>query len=198
MHLCTQVKRAYYDRVNLSVQGFYRSPDLDFSWSTCTGRSYNYFSYGASCSEVEVDTLTGDFSVLRTDLLMDVGDSLNPAIDIGQVRRDLPMHVLCSRACISIIEKILSLINFRRYPTTMKIKNTNIFQHRIIRTKLHFRYAEATKIKQRENLTDKYFYERKFPDLRYLQNIVRTYFFTMYTSSLCVLLQVQRSISYTF
>ena len=81
------MKRAYYDRVNLSVQGFYLTPDLDFDWATGRGRSYNYFSYGASCSEVEIDILTGDFSVLRTDLLMDVGDSLNPAIDIGQVRR---------------------------------------------------------------------------------------------------------------
>lgn len=94
MLLHTQVKRAYYDRVNLSVQGFYRTPGLDFSWTTGTGRSYDYFSYGASCSEVEVDTLTGDFNVLRSDLLMDVGDSLNPAIDIGQVRRDHEaMHV---------------------------------------------------------------------------------------------------------
>ena len=47
----------------------------------------------------------------------------------------------------------------------MKIKNTNIFQHQIIRMKLHFQYAEATKIKH-ENLTDEYFYELKFPDLR--------------------------------
>ena len=46
---------------------------------------YNYFSYGTACSEVEVDTLTGDFNVLRSDILMDVGNSLNPAIDIGQV-----------------------------------------------------------------------------------------------------------------
>ena len=46
---------------------------------------YNYFAYGASASEVEVDTLTGDFTILRSDMVMDVGDSLNPAIDIGQV-----------------------------------------------------------------------------------------------------------------
>ena len=57
--------------------------------------------------------------------------------------------------------------NFRQYPTTTKIKNTNIFQHRIIRTKLHFRYAEATKIKQHKNLTDEYFFKQKLPDLQY-------------------------------
>lgn len=79
------MKRAYADRVNLSAQGFYRTPNLDFDWEKRKGRMYNYFSYGAACSEVEVDTLTGDFNVLRSDILMDVGNSLNPAIDIGQV-----------------------------------------------------------------------------------------------------------------
>ncbi len=79
------VKRAYYDRVNLSAQGFYRTPNVHFDWDSGRGRPYDYFSYGASCSEVEVDALTGDFTILRSDLLMDVGDSLNPAIDIGQV-----------------------------------------------------------------------------------------------------------------
>lgn len=49
-------------------------------------RPFNYFCYGAAVSEVELDTLTGDFHLLRTDLCMDVGQSLNPAIDIGQAR----------------------------------------------------------------------------------------------------------------
>ena len=79
------MKRAHTAKVNLSAQGFYRTPDLQFDWSTGKGRMYNYFAYGASASEVEVDTLTGDFTILRSDLVMDVGDSLNPAIDIGQV-----------------------------------------------------------------------------------------------------------------
>ena len=46
---------------------------------------FNYFTYGAACSEVELDTLTGDFQSLRTHIVMDVGSSVNPAIDIGQV-----------------------------------------------------------------------------------------------------------------
>ena len=81
------MERAYFDRVNLSAQGFYRTPDIYFNWDTGKGKLFSYFSYGVGCSEVEVDTLTGDFTVLRTDLMMDVGDSLNPAIDIGQVSR---------------------------------------------------------------------------------------------------------------
>ena len=79
------MERAYLERVNLSAQGFYKTPDLWFDWSTGKGNMYSYFSFGASASEVEVDTLTGDFTILRSDLVMDVGDSLNPAIDIGQV-----------------------------------------------------------------------------------------------------------------
>ena len=80
-----QVDRAYMKQVNLSAQGFYRIPDLWFDWSIGKGNMFSYFSYGVSASEVEVDTLTGDFTILRSDLVMDVGDSLNPALDIGQV-----------------------------------------------------------------------------------------------------------------
>lgn len=79
------IKRAYNDRVDLSAHGYFSTPDIGFDWSKGKGNMYNYFSYGVGCSEVEVDTLTGDFSILRSDLLMDVGNSLNPAIDIGQV-----------------------------------------------------------------------------------------------------------------
>ena len=79
------ITEAYNQRINLSAQGFYATPNLFMDWTIGKGHPYNYFAYGASCSEVEIDTLTGDFSVLRTDILMDVGDSINPAIDIGQV-----------------------------------------------------------------------------------------------------------------
>ncbi|CAH3019046.1 unnamed protein product, partial [Porites evermanni] len=74
------VRNAFRDRVNLSANGFYKTPNVGIG-----KRCYNYFCYGAACSEVEIDCLTGDHQVLRTDIVMDVGDSLNPAIDIGQV-----------------------------------------------------------------------------------------------------------------
>eukprot|EP00742_Colponemidia_sp_Colp-10_P005067 GILJ01005413.1.p1 GENE.GILJ01005413.1~~GILJ01005413.1.p1 ORF type:complete len:1351 (+),score=226.28 GILJ01005413.1:45-4097(+) len=79
------IKTAYYDRVNLSAQGFYATPNLNFDWTTGQGRTFNYYTYGASCSEVEVDVLTGNHEVLRSDIAMDIGKSLNPAIDIGQI-----------------------------------------------------------------------------------------------------------------
>ncbi|XP_051880287.1 xanthine dehydrogenase/oxidase-like [Pristis pectinata] len=73
------VSAAYMERVSLSAAGFYRTPDLDKE------RPFSYFSYGVACSEVEIDCLTGDHKNLRTDIVMDVGLSLNPALDIGQV-----------------------------------------------------------------------------------------------------------------
>ncbi|KAI8588865.1 molybdopterin binding aldehyde oxidase/xanthine dehydrogenase [Geranomyces variabilis] len=79
------VNAAYFDRTSLSATGFYKTPGLDFEWETLTGRMYNYFTYGAACVEVEVDTLTGDHTTLRADIVMDIGKSINPAIDIGQI-----------------------------------------------------------------------------------------------------------------
>uniref|UniRef100_A0A8D0DGS0 Xanthine dehydrogenase n=1 Tax=Sander lucioperca TaxID=283035 RepID=A0A8D0DGS0_SANLU len=72
------VKAAYFDRVNLSANGFY-------NFDTNSGRAFNYFTYGVACSEVEIDCLTGAHKNLSTTIVMDVGHSLNPAIDIGQV-----------------------------------------------------------------------------------------------------------------
>lgn len=79
------VKAAYFDRVNLSANGFYRTPDLGYDFETNSGRAFHYFSYGVCCSEVEVDCLTGAHKNLSSFIVMDVGHSLNPAIDIGQV-----------------------------------------------------------------------------------------------------------------
>lgn len=79
------VRMAYFDRVSLSSTGFYRIPDIGYDNETNSGIAFNYFTYGAACSEVEIDCLTGDHQVIRTDIVMDLGESLNPAIDIGQV-----------------------------------------------------------------------------------------------------------------
>ncbi|XP_028998370.1 xanthine dehydrogenase/oxidase [Betta splendens] len=79
------VNAAYFDRVSLSANGFYRTPDLGYDFDSNSGRVFNYFSYGAACTEVEIDCLTGAHKNLSTTIVMDVGNSLNPAIDIGQV-----------------------------------------------------------------------------------------------------------------
>jgi xanthine dehydrogenase large subunit len=79
------VKQAYLGRVSLSSTGFYRTPDIHWDAKRATGRPFYYFSYGAACAEVTIDTLTGEMRVERVDILHDVGRSLNPAIDIGQI-----------------------------------------------------------------------------------------------------------------
>ncbi len=79
------VDRAYLDRVQLWSDGFYATPGLSWDAATMQGRPFYYFAYGAAVSEVVVDTLTGEWKLLRADLLHDAGRSLNPAIDIGQI-----------------------------------------------------------------------------------------------------------------
>lgn len=76
---------AYLNRVSLSSTGFYVTPDIHYDRKTHTGRPFYYFAYGAAVAEVAVDTLTGEHKVLAVDILHDVGKSLNPAIDLGQV-----------------------------------------------------------------------------------------------------------------
>jgi xanthine dehydrogenase/oxidase len=82
---------AYFQRIGMSAVGFYKTPGLGYSWETNSGDLYNYFTwgfltkrYGVAVSVVQIDCLTGDHQVLKTDLIMDLGKSINPSIDIGQ------------------------------------------------------------------------------------------------------------------
>lgn len=79
------VMSAYMYRVQLSAAGFYSTPKIHWDRNKGTGRPFYYFAYGAAAAEVTIDTLTGEYQVDRVDVLEDVGRSLNPAIDIGQV-----------------------------------------------------------------------------------------------------------------
>ncbi len=72
-------------RVSLSATGFYKTPDITWNRQARTGKPFYYFAFGAACSEVLIDTLTGEMRLTRVDILQDVGQSLNPAIDIGQI-----------------------------------------------------------------------------------------------------------------
>ena len=79
------VKQAYLGRVSLSATGYYRTPKIHYDRETARGRPFLYFAYGAAVSEVLIDTLTGEHTLSRVDILHDAGKSLNPAIDLGQV-----------------------------------------------------------------------------------------------------------------
>jgi xanthine dehydrogenase large subunit len=79
------VASAYMSRVQLSAAGFYKTPKIHWDRATGRGHPFYYFAYGAAVSEVTIDTLTGEYVVDRVDILHDVGKSLNPAVDMGQV-----------------------------------------------------------------------------------------------------------------
>jgi xanthine dehydrogenase large subunit len=76
---------AFKSRVQLWSDGFYKTPKIHYDKTTLTGRPFFYFAYGAACTEVAIDTLTGENRVLKVDILHDVGTSINPAIDMGQI-----------------------------------------------------------------------------------------------------------------
>ncbi len=78
-------KRTHLARLPLSATGFYATPKITWDRAKAKGRPFLYFAYGASCSEVTIDTMTGEMRVDRVDILHDVGKSLNPAIDLGQI-----------------------------------------------------------------------------------------------------------------
>ena len=79
------VKQAYMARVQLSAAGFYKTPKIHWDRDKGEGHPFYYFAYGAACSEVSIDTLTGEYVVERTDILHETGRSLNRAIDLGQI-----------------------------------------------------------------------------------------------------------------
>jgi xanthine dehydrogenase large subunit len=85
MSLGELAKRAHQARIQLSATGFYATPSITWNRDKVKGKPFFYFAYGASCSEVTIDTLTGEMRVDRVDILHDVGRSLNPAIDMGQI-----------------------------------------------------------------------------------------------------------------
>jgi len=76
---------AYMDKCDMCAHGFYATPDVGYNFDTGVGIPFAYYVYGAAASLVEIDCLTGDHQVLRSDVMYDIGDSLNPAIDIGQL-----------------------------------------------------------------------------------------------------------------
>jgi xanthine dehydrogenase/oxidase len=80
---------AYMERIDLSAHGFWKMPNIGFQWGDYDPKTvkpmYYYFTQGVASSEVELDVLTGDHTVLRTDIKMDIGRSINPAIDYGQI-----------------------------------------------------------------------------------------------------------------
>jgi xanthine dehydrogenase large subunit len=85
MSFADLVHKAYFSRIKLWESGFYKTPKIHYDAKTRMGRPFYYFAYGAAAAEVIIDTLTGESRVLRVDILHDVGRSLNPAIDLGQI-----------------------------------------------------------------------------------------------------------------
>ncbi|KAM9334422.1 aldehyde oxidase 6 [Symphorus nematophorus] len=76
---------AFFEKISLSATGFYRGPDNYMDWDKMEGHPYAYFTYAVCCCEVELDCLTGDYRTVRTDIVVDIGRSVNPSVDIGQI-----------------------------------------------------------------------------------------------------------------
>ncbi|MGH6899122.1 MAG: xanthine dehydrogenase molybdopterin binding subunit, partial [Geminicoccaceae bacterium] len=85
MSFAKLARLAHHNRVQLSATGFYRTPKIWYDRARARGRPFFYFAYGAAVSEVVIDTLSGEYRLLRADVLHDVGRSINPAIDMGQI-----------------------------------------------------------------------------------------------------------------
>src|SRR5262249_12017737 len=80
--LCGDARR---DRVDLGARGFYATPGVDFNRETGRGNPFFYFTQGAAVAEVKIDRFTGELTVPRVDMLMDIGRSINPGVDFGQI-----------------------------------------------------------------------------------------------------------------
>lgn len=114
---------AFLDRVDLSAHGYYKTPEVGYDFVAQKGKPFHYFAYGVACSEVEVDVLTGDFTILRSDVLHDVGNSLSPSIDIGQVEGGFIQGV-----GLFMLEEMVWMKNgnlFTKGPSTYKIPSAN-------------------------------------------------------------------------
>jgi xanthine dehydrogenase large subunit len=85
MSFAALVDRAYHERIQLSANGFYQTPDIHYDPAAGRGRPFYYYSFGAAVSEVEIDGFTGMYGPRRVDLLHDVGDSIAPSLDVGQI-----------------------------------------------------------------------------------------------------------------
>ncbi|MEO5742612.1 MAG: xanthine dehydrogenase molybdopterin binding subunit, partial [Vicinamibacterales bacterium] len=85
MEFSALCETAYKQRVPLFAEGFYRTPDIHFDFKSSRGRPFHYYAYGSAVSEVEVDGFTGQFKLIRTDILHDAGDSISPIVDRGQI-----------------------------------------------------------------------------------------------------------------
>jgi len=78
-------KLGFMKRVNMTAHAFNKAPGINYDWKKHSGTLALYWTSGVACSEVEIDCLTGDHQVLHTSIVMDVGKSINPAIDVGQI-----------------------------------------------------------------------------------------------------------------
>jgi xanthine dehydrogenase large subunit len=85
MTFAERCEAAYRQRIPLFAQGYYRTPGIHFDQAAGRGKPFHYFAFGAAVSEVEIDAFTGDYRLLRTDILQDVGDSVSPIVDRGQI-----------------------------------------------------------------------------------------------------------------
>ncbi|KAH0621633.1 hypothetical protein JD844_023157 [Phrynosoma platyrhinos] len=89
-------KEAFEQSINLSATGYFRGYETNIDWEKGKGHPFEYFVYGAACTEVEIDCLTGDHKNIRTDIVMDIGCSINPAVDIGQGLGESAVFLGCS------------------------------------------------------------------------------------------------------